>query len=474
MEQPPKVISPPTAPPVGRARRPWRLAVVAGLALVAGAGWYGWRWYTTPVPPAISLDNVEPAVIKAVQAARQQVVEQPRSAEAWGELGMTLEANGFYPQAQVCYAQAEELDPQDRRWPYFLGMLQLWSKGSPGQAAEGLRHLRGAVALSDAQEAFEPRLRLAQALLDLNQKEEAETLLRKLLKERSNFPSLHLNLGQLSYNQGDLKEALFFLRQAVKAKETQKTATRLLAQIYMKLGQPTEAARAGYEEAQMPDDAGWPDPLRQQIDQLAVTREGRIQLAIQLQEQDQYKESLPLLRDLVRDFPGDSRNYLNLGLAHLRLYELDEAEKLFRQALALDPSSVNANYSLGAVFYMRAEREAKRSGNLALLAGGLRAGAPYFQKVVKVKPDHARAHYMLGEWLLKEHQEAKAVKEYQIALRCQPDFPEVQYRLAEQLLAQGQDAAALVHLQHALILAQKDPDRLRLLARLISRSALWK
>jgi tetratricopeptide (TPR) repeat protein len=470
MNQPSEAVSPPAAPGVRPARRrPWWLALAASLVLLAGAGWYGWRWYTTPEIPAIPLDNVEAAVVKAIQTARAQVLQEPRSAATWGELGMVLEANSFTPQAQVCYARAEELDPEDRRWPYFLGMLTFHS-----QPTEGLRHLRRAVALSDAQEAFEPRLRLALALVDLNQQEEAEHLFRELLKERPDFPQVHLNLGWLAYNRRDVKESLSFLRKAAGEQGTRKTALRLLAQIYKRLGRQEEADRAGYQEAQLPDDGGWPDPIRRQIDNLAVTRDGRIRLVIQLQDQDKYQESIPLLRDIAHDFPDDSRNYLNLGLAHLRLNEFDEAEKQIAQALARDRNSVNANYSLGAVYYSRAVAESKKAGKPELVATGLRAGAPLFQKVVELKPNHARAHFMLGEWLLIEHREAKALEEYQTALLCQPDFPEAHTRLAELQLAWGQDARALVHLHYALVLASNDAERIQLLGRLVSRSVLWK
>jgi Flp pilus assembly protein TadD len=468
MKQPPKVISPPAGPAVSRARGPWRLAVVAGLALVVGAGWYGWRWYTAPVPPAVSLDNVEPAVVKAVQAARQQVVEQPRSAEAWGELGMTLEANGFYPQARVCYAQAEELDPQDRRWPYFLGILEIHS-----QPVEGLRHLRRAVELSDPEE-IEPRLRLAEALVDLNQQKEAESLLRQLLAERPELHTVHLRLGLLAYQRGDLRGSLPFLLRASRGRTTQKRACRVLTQVFTRLGRTEEAAQARYGETLAADNVTWADALRRPIEDKGVGFTNRLNRAIAMQEQGRLQESLPLLRDLRRENPNDYHSCLHLGLVLIKLDEFDEAEIALRQALTLRPEMVKANFNLGIVLVGLADKKAKDSGKPELLVEGYRAAGPYFQEVIRLKPDHARAHFLLGEWHNREHREVEARKAYQIALKCQCDFPQALARLAGLLLGRGRDADALVHLHHALILSPEDWEGLRLLARVICRSTLWK
>jgi tetratricopeptide (TPR) repeat protein len=437
--------------------------VLAGL----GLGWFGWRWYTAPVPPEIPLDNVEPAVAEAVQTARQDVLEDRWSAAAWGKLGMVLEAHEFTAQAAVCYARAEDLDPKDLRWPYFLGMLEVHSK-----PAECLRHLRRAVALSQGEEGFEPRMRLAKTLLDLNHRDEAEKLLGELLKERPDFFPIHLYLGQLALDREDFRGSLRFLRRAAQGKATQKLAYRLLAQVYGRLGQAEEAARARYATTRVPEASGWYDSLRQQIQELAVGSTSRLQVIFRLQEQGLYKEALPLLLDLVQDFPNDSQYHLRLGLSYQRMNRHDEAEKEMRRALDLDPNSVNATYSLGMVLVERAADKAKRFGDREFLVAGFQAAAPYFRKVIRLKSDHARAHLRLGEWHRMEDREAKAWQEFQTALRCQPGLPEAHTGLAELLLARGRNAEALVHLDHALLFAPKEPKPLQLLAQMISRATL--
>ena len=62
-----------TTPNETRPRRRWRtlLAVVLAAA-VAGIGlWWGWRWYTRPTPPEISLEGADPEVAALVARYRE-------------------------------------------------------------------------------------------------------------------------------------------------------------------------------------------------------------------------------------------------------------------------------------------------------------------------------------------------------------------------------------------------------------------
>ena len=71
-------------------------ALVIPLGLAGGLGWFAWRWYTTPVPPEIPLEKVEPAMVKVIETARSQVLKQPGSAKAWGDLGIVLQVHDFF------------------------------------------------------------------------------------------------------------------------------------------------------------------------------------------------------------------------------------------------------------------------------------------------------------------------------------------------------------------------------------------
>src|SRR4051794_17102502 len=100
-------------------RRRWLLL---GLALAAagavGVGMYFALRSNAPAPPTVEVPADDPELAAAVAAARRAVEDDPRSAEAWGRLGLVLAAHRFPDQAIVCFEQAERLAPTDPRWPY--------------------------------------------------------------------------------------------------------------------------------------------------------------------------------------------------------------------------------------------------------------------------------------------------------------------------------------------------------------------
>ena len=106
--------------------------VLASAAVLAGGGyWFLWRTPDLP-PPELDLTGAEPAVAQAIGKARAEVLKAPRSAAAWGRLGMLLRAHDYGAEANVCFARAEQLDAKDPRWPYLHGHTLL--SGHPREA----------------------------------------------------------------------------------------------------------------------------------------------------------------------------------------------------------------------------------------------------------------------------------------------------------------------------------------------------
>lgn len=63
-------------------------AVLIGLALAVGVGWYTWtRHSPPPVPPTLELTGIDTEAAGAIRAARAEVEQQPRSVAAWGGEG---------------------------------------------------------------------------------------------------------------------------------------------------------------------------------------------------------------------------------------------------------------------------------------------------------------------------------------------------------------------------------------------------
>src|SRR5579872_1543358 len=72
------------------------LSFTFSLLVVLGGGiWFGWRWYSTPRFPEIPLSGADQALIEAIESAKQEVRQQPRSGGSWGKLAKVLAVNGY-------------------------------------------------------------------------------------------------------------------------------------------------------------------------------------------------------------------------------------------------------------------------------------------------------------------------------------------------------------------------------------------
>jgi tetratricopeptide (TPR) repeat protein len=247
--------------------------VLVGTALVAiPLGWFGWRWWTTPVPPAISLAGADPAVREAIETARNEVKENPRSAAAWGQLGLVLRAHGYEDEADVCFGHAERFDPDDPRWPYLKGVRLVFR--DPGAA---LPFLRQAVDLCDRRDPTNPspRLLLAETLLKQGQTEEAEEHFRRVLDQQPLNPRALFDLGVLAQNRHRWKTSIAFLKRAGTSPYTRQKACAKLAAIYQRLGNGKAAAEYSRRANQLPPDELWEDPYVSEYLELATGKQSR-------------------------------------------------------------------------------------------------------------------------------------------------------------------------------------------------------
>jgi len=98
-------------------------------------------------------------------------------------------------------------------------------------------------------------------------------------------------------------------------------------------------------------------------------------------EARQYDKAISLVEKEIRK-SGESADLLvMMADCYAALEKTGKAEKIYRQALALDPGHQEGSLNLGMLLV------AKRERNEAIAL---------FKKVLNEKPDHARAHFCLG------------------------------------------------------------------------------
>jgi tetratricopeptide (TPR) repeat protein len=450
-------------------RRPaWRrLWWLGGAVLLAGLAWWRWGGPGPPPVPPVPLGHADPAVREAVEAARREVREQPRSAAAWGHLAMLLHVHDFAEQAMVCYAEAEKLQPNEPRWYYHHGDILI--RIDP---EAGLRLLRRAVELS-GESAFAPRLRLAEWLLAHGRTREARVLFQRLSRRAPHNPRVQLGLGKLAYQRRDWQQSLQHLKLSVASPVARKSSSVLLVAVYRRLGQTARASALAGQASQWAEDLRWEDPWAEQVLSMGVGQQRRLARAQEFRMRGEPLEALRLLRDVARDYPN-ALSYTRLGEDLLRVGRAAEAEEALRHAVALGGPTVEACANLGIALFSQAESRLQQSGPSASSQRGMREAADCFRTVLRLQPNHAYAHYNLGLCWKYERQPTRALAAFQRAIQCQPEFVDAHLELARTCLAQGQDAAALAAIQNALVLTSAgDAQSRKLLARLLARSCCW-
>ncbi|MHB1311032.1 MAG: tetratricopeptide repeat protein [Gemmatimonadaceae bacterium] len=83
-----------------------------------------------------------------------------------------------------------------------------------------------------------------------------------------------------------------------------------------------------------------------------------------------------------------------------------DAETLWRATISVNPGSWMAHHNLGRILSSRAD--------------GLPAAIVQYEETLRLKPDHARAHYALGVALLRVGRNAESVPHFEAALRLEP------------------------------------------------------
>jgi tetratricopeptide (TPR) repeat protein len=438
---------------IAKSRRVFRVVLLLCGLLIAGLGWWGWRWVTAPAPPEVPLAEADPALAAAIEAARRKVRQQPFSADAWGQLGKLLRAAEDYgEQAGVCFAQAERLDPANPRWPYLRGEGLVTR--DPDAA---LPHLRRAVELCAHRDTdnLAPRLRLAEVLLAKGQCEEAETALHSALQSNPDEPSLYLDLGLAAFARDDLEASRAHLLRCQESPFTRQRGCAQLAAVCQRLGDEAAAADFSRRAAALPRDAHWIDPYLAECLQLAVGKSSRFRAIEELETQGHFPEAVRQLRTLVAE-SADYRAYVALGKDLGQLGDYQGAEEALQTAAWLAPEKTQAYYYLARLSWGQAEQRRRQDSDPARALAGFRAAADYARQALTRKPDHAMAHMILGLSLKYLGQRVEALASLRTAVTCGPDLAYPHLYLGEMLAEDGQEVEARTHLEQAVRLAPAD------------------
>ncbi|MBI3492955.1 MAG: tetratricopeptide repeat protein [Acidobacteria bacterium] len=314
----------------------------------------------------------------------------PELADAYGELGLILMAAEYYEAAASCYLTAQELVPDDARWPYYLGHLYRM-KGEAAKAAEFFSRAL------DLKPADAPTLIwLGEMYLDQSRPDQAQPLFLRALSRDPNSAAALSGAGRAALAKHEFTRAIDYLERALAADPRALSLHYSLAAAYRSAGQ-LDQARAHLDQR----GGGRPAPH----DPLMETYEA-------------------VLRSPL--------NYETQGLRALESGQVKEATDLFRKGLELAPDDPKLLHRLGTALFME---------------GDTARAVQQFEQALRRAPEFPKAHFGLGMVFSLSGRPAEAIEHFAAAVKYQPDYVEARLGLAEALLATGRLQESLPHFE---------------------------
>ena len=418
--------------PTGGSRKPGSapriLAAALSVAAVSGA-------LAQPgQPPEMSLPipdpdtrAMEPQVREKIAWARGLVAGDPRSADAWGALGRTLQAHGLEPEADEAYLRAEEFGPADFRWPYLR--------------ATALRNIRPEDALTAAGRAAERNpgyapihLLAAELLESAGRADAAMDRYRQALETAPDSAPAELGIGRLLLRRGELEAARERLERAAALAPRAGPVHASLARLYARQGDAGAARAAAEASRQLPDLVPVDDPVLTEVWDEAVSAQGYQQRALRAEAAGDFEAAEALYDHLLGLQPDDPDILYNFGNLYVRTRRFGEAAKRYEGALAARPEHVAARVNLGSALLMLGRRD---------------EATDHLLRALEDDPTDPDANRTLGGLFAYRGDNEAAIRHYRAVLARDPADGPVHRDLAIVLAAEGEFATAWEHVEAA-------------------------
>ncbi len=213
-----------------------------------------------------------------------------------------------------------------------------------------------------------------------------------------------------AYNAQMIEEAISAYEAVLKAGKQTAKIYNTLAYLYMVGKQDIEGAERVIKEGRtrFPTDI---DLIRKQINIFLI--------------RDETEKALPLIDEAIKKDSTDPMLYIIKGSIYEQQGKVDEAEKVYKKALALNDDLFDANYSLGALYYNKAVEITEKMNALPVdkmdeynklkeeRDQWLKKALPYLEKAHKLKPDDLNTVAALREVYMRlgDTEKSKQMKE---------------------------------------------------------------
>jgi tetratricopeptide (TPR) repeat protein len=407
----------------GRRRRWWlplvialaATAVVVAVAALAPGLYRSWK-YGRVDPPSPDPAGLEPGLAARIGRARAAVLADPLSAGRWGDFGSVCLVHDLHQEAIACFERAEQLDGDDFRWPYFLGLSR-----RIGDQRSALRAFERAARLRSDHPPLHVYLGLGHLALD--DLDRAEASFRRATELSATLVRARLGLGQVALARGDPALAVEHLQQAVALGPQKGEPHRLLAAAHRALGDRAAADEqlvlAGEGVALEPV----VDPIRDALNAaFGATMRWRLVRSREHLARGEVELARAEWKEAIRDDPDAAEPFVQLAWVEAGSGRYDEAVSALERALQLDGQQHVVRSNLGALLVGQGQWE---------------EGLEHLRQASDALPEEVEVHLNLAR-----------------ALRTADRWEEAAEACARALTLDGEDTAA--RFEYGLVLAGLD------------------
>jgi arylsulfatase A-like enzyme/Flp pilus assembly protein TadD len=290
--------------------------------------------------------------------------------------------------------------------------------------------------------------------------DEARARAEELVRQRPDFYSGHVYLGELALVDEDPAEAVARFRRASELQPEAPGIVVKLGKAQLAAGDPEGAIESFRDAAQLDERSA----------------QARQELALALHRARRYEEAVAEYARVIEIDPEHVEAHSNLADLVAASGNLDQAVALYLRAVQLDPNRPEIYQRLSVALARQGKRSEAAdafarfvelqpdSADLqATLAGMLmsleRTGeaVPHFRRAVELEPDSATRRNHLGNALMSVGQRAEAIEQFRRGAELEPGDATILFNLGLALKMDGQLDEAIRHLRRTLELNPEQP-----------------
>jgi tetratricopeptide (TPR) repeat protein len=367
-----------------------------------------------PVAPALTavtlpdISSLDPAVQKQV---KDQYASLQRTADSYGALGRLFIATEFYDAADACFRNAQTLQPNDMRWPYYLAHVERL-RNQPVKAATLFERV-----LALQPDHVPSLVWLGAMRLLAGDAGAAEAPLTRALALQPDDGAALYHEGRVALARHDYRGAVGQLTRALKSQPQASGIHYPLSLAYRGLGDEADAnAQLKLRGNVEPSPA---DPLMRDVSGLLQNATAFEVRGADAVAKRRWPEAVVALTQAIALAPDNAFTHLNLGTALFETGDSDAALAQFREAARLSPGLAKAQYGIGIV------TEAAGHDADAIAA---------FTRAVDADPSSLESRLSLADALRRNGRDAQAVPQYRAIISANPSASPAHFGLAMALV----------------------------------------